>query len=527
MFESDRSHVAGSLLLAAPSSDVSPAVRTLLLGVEAVAAQVPADLSASVALADTAALLALGERLRALTLGRLADVDLRRLHEADGAPSTPAWVAAQGTSLGAGEVALARRMTTLPCLRSAVETGLLSVAVAARVAAALVTVRRFVDRPDGRIDGQDGEAVVQAVVLDGVRQLVLQSWAGLDDDDPRLSSLLAQLQDIADLPSSQAARLEGAFVLLASHLESAQVGPALARLVDAVVPSLLERKAADQHARRGLSLRRHSDGSGWYVSTGELDLETGELLHTLLTAEMSVDPDNPLDTDAYRAARADGWSSADGADGLVGTPPDPAAAGSSTPEHDPGDPLFGDGWCPGPRTLAQRRHDALRNGLRRHLSSGATGRRGKTAPQIQVTVGLDSLHGAPGTLGAVAASGTVLPRSLVRRWWCDSAVTRFVLGLGGRVVQTSHTERTLKAHERHAKAVETGGHCQGSGCTRGPGHPLIPHHATPWAASRTTSVTDTVLLCEQTHHLLHTGHPVRLKDGRWLDAHGWRRKPVF
>ncbi len=501
-------------------NDCSAAVATLLVDVEAVAAQAPAELPEAVALADAAALLALGERLRAVALARLADVDTRRLYEAEGAPSTSRWVAAQASSIPATEVALARRLATLPCLRSAVETGLLSMAAAARVASALVTVRRFVDRPDGRIDGQDGEVVVEAVVVDGVRQLVCEALGGLDDHDPRLLALVERLETVAATAASQAGRLEAAFVVLATHLEVGQVPAALARLVDAVVPSLLESKAADQHARRAFGLRPHHDGGGWYVTAGELDLETGELLHTLLAAELAVDADNPVDTEAYRAARDRGWTSADGDDGLS----------SSSLSH----PVGGDvsGHCPGPRTLPQRRHDALRNGLRRYLASGATGSRGKTVPQILVTVGLESLHGAPGSLGPVGASGQLLPRSLVRRWWCGndgqgSAVTRFVLGLGGRVLAASHTARTLRGHERRAKSLETGGHCQGAGCTRGPGHTLIPHHATPWSRCGTTSLGDTVLLCEQTHHEVHSGKAVRLKDGRWLTEHGWREEPVF
>ena len=105
-------------------------------------------------------------------------------------------------------------------------------------------------------------------------------------------------------------------------------------------------------------------------------------------------------------------------------------------------------------------------------------------------------------------------------------MTRFVLSLGRRVIDTSHTARTLTGHERRTKAVETGGRCQGAGCTRGPGARLVPHHVTAWAASRTTSLADTVLLCEQTHHDLHAGgKAIRLKDGRWLGADGWRPGP--
>ena len=111
-------------------------------------------------------------------------------------------------------------------------------------------------------------------------------------------------------------------------------------------------------------------------------------------------------------------------------------------------------------------------------------------------------------------------RSLVRRWWCDSAVTRFVLGLGRRVLETSHTERTLEPHERRIARLQTGGRCQGAGGRSGPGR-LVPHHADPWATSGTTSLAQTVMLCEQTHHQLHHGRTIRLKDGRRLGPHGW------
>ena len=515
---------------AAPT--LSPAVEALLSAFEAVAGRIPADLPGPVALADTAALLGLGERLRAVTLGHVADVDARQLHTADGSPSTSSWIAALQTSVPAGELALAKRLSGMPCLASAVESGLLSVAVAAKLAGALVKAKRHLDRPDGRIDGQDGEAVLTAVLLDGVRQLVCEALGGLADDDPRLLALVRRLGEVAAAPAPQLARLEAGFVLLAAHLEPAQLPGALTRLLDALVPSALERAAEDQHARRGFSLARHTDGSGWYVRAGELDLETGELLHTVLSAELAVDPDNPVDTAAFGRARQDGWTAADGADGLPGLAPAPAAGQASVGEaigDGPSDDGPSDdgpsGGCPGPRSLAQRRHDALRNALRRYLASGAVGLRSKTVPQIGVTLGLDALHGAPGSLGPVAASGAVLPRSLVRRWWCDSAVTRFVLSLGGKVLKTSHTTRTLKPHERRAKTVETGGWCQGAGCHRGPGHTLIPHHVDPWATSRTTSLRDTALLCEQTHHELHTGRTIRLKDGRWLNAQGWCADP--
>jgi hypothetical protein len=150
--------------------------------------------------------------------------------------------------------------------------------------------------------------------------------------------------------------------------------------------------------------------------------------------------------------------------------------------------------------------------------------RSKHVPQIAVTISEPALHGQPGALPARAGSGASWPAELVRRMICDSAVTRFVLSLGHRVVESSHTRRTLTPHERRIKEIETGGVCQAAGCNHGPatGHRLIPHHPTPYAVEPVTSVEDSVLVCELTHHDVHEGgRAVRLKDGRVLGPFGW------
>ena len=477
------------------TAGVSAPVRALTAAVDALLTQAPADLPAAQALTDATALVAELERLRALVLTRVADIDARKLHTLTDSPSTGTWLAAQQTSLTRTELAFARRLAAFPTVAAAVDAGALSVAVAARVCAALVKLRPHLDRPDGLIDGQPAEPTVQAVVVDGVLSLICQARGGMTDDDPLLQTLLSDLQTIAAAGRSELSRLTDAFVLLARHLEPGDLPGALAQLLDALLPNELERRAQDAHAQRGLRLRRKDDGSGWLITRGELDLECGELLHTVLTAELAVDQDNPTDTAAYTRARQDGW-----------TADDDLPTG-----------------CTSPRSLDQRRHDALRTALRRLLDSGTLGQRDKTAPHLAVTIPIGMLHDTPGSLPPVAASGARLPRSLVRQWWCDSSITRFVLGLGHKVIETSHTERTLKPHERRAKRIETGGRCQASGCTRGPGSRLLPHHADPWHRTGTTSLSDTVLLCEQTHHQLHTGHTIRLKDGRRLGPHGWIR----
>ncbi len=162
------------------------AVRALTDAVDALLVQAPADLPGPQALTDATALVTELERLRALVLTRLADVDTRQLHTLADAPSTGTWLAAQQSSLTRTELALARRLATFPAVAAAVDTGAVSVAVAARIAAALVKLRPHLDRPDGLIDGQPAEPTVQAVVVDGVLSLICQARGGISDDDPLL-----------------------------------------------------------------------------------------------------------------------------------------------------------------------------------------------------------------------------------------------------------------------------------------------------------------------------------------------------
>ena len=97
-----------------------------------------------------------------------------------------------------------------------------------------------------------------------------------------------------------------------------------------------------------------------------------------------------------------------------------------------------------------------------------------------------------------------------------------MLSLGRKVIETSHTERTLKPHERRALHAQWAGRCAVAGCTSPPGTPLVPHHPNPWHVTGTTSYHDTVPLCDSNHHDLHEGgRTLRLRDGRRLGPHGW------
>ena len=475
----------------------SPEIAALERAVAAVAERDPRQLLPVQALADTKALLGLMQSLKLATMHRVADVEERKLHRIDGAPTTTSWLRQHESGLTSSDVTLARRLPTLPTVAGAVADRTLDTAAAQRIAAHLVKLRRWVDRPDGLIDGQPAVQVLAAVICDGVRNEVCQAMGGLTDDDRRLRELIADLAEIESRPVSEIARLEAAFVLLAQHVEPGLLQGSLGMLVDALLPNELERRTKDAYDNRGFGAKPDFDGGGWHVTDGDLDCELGELLHEVLKAMMATDPENPVDTEAYRAARAEGWTDADGAAALAG-------------QH-----------AAAPRSRRQRQHDALKRALRLLLDSGVMGLRDKVPPQISVVVTDDGLSEAPGGTPAVGGSGVRLPRWLVRKTWCDSAVTRLVVGLGRKVIETSHTERTLKPHERRAKRIETGGWCQCAGCRSGPGSVLIPHHPDAWARTGTTSFWDTVLLCEADHTRLHMGETIRLRDGRLLNEHGW------
>ena len=462
----------------------SVAVRAAYESLARVLAVEPSGLPGPQALEDTRVLLRMREQLDAHLLRRLRDVELRGLHDLDALPTIGTWVEAQGSSVDRRMVGLARRIDRLPTVARELDSGRLSMLAAQRVSAAMDQISPFIDRPDGLIDGLDGEAVLEGVIVRGVVSLFGESKGGVADDDPRLLALLADLVEIHRSGVSQAERLEAAFVALAVRVESRFLRPALGLLVDALLPQRLADRSAEAHRRRALALERNDDRPGWRLE-GDIDDETGELLHAALTAAMATDPENADDTAAAAEARA----------GLSDQAPRPK-------------------WV--------RRHDALSRILRDWLGSGIAGSRGKVVPHISVRVGIEALHEGAGALPAVGASGATLPVGVVSRWLCDSSVTRFVMGLGNRVLELSHTERTLKAHERRAKQMETGGRCQAAGCHPPPGTPLIPHHPEAYARSRTTSFFDAVMLCERSHHDLHEGgKTLLLKDGRHLGPDGW------
>lgn len=484
------------------STDPGEQVQALVSAIDALAAVDPAALPGSVALARSRAVLQQVERLHAIALRSLADVETRSLHTLDDAPSLPAWVKGlQVPGVDGAQVALSRRLRQVPQIGSELAAGRMSNRTAALLTRTVARARAFLDRPDGLIDGQPGEAALEAVMVDGVVDRVAEQIAGASDAPARLHSLRQELAELNGNGRTQVARWEAALIVLARESDPVLLGSAIGMLVDALLPDEHRKRAERAEQDRGLDLHQNALGSGWFIK-GDLDDETGELLATVLDAAAVTDPAGPDDTRQY----------ADGRQAL-------------------GDDVPVDDWPvdqPRPRSTRQQRHDALRLGLRRLLDSGALGVRGKVAPHIAVTVPIGFLEGVPGALPARTDHGLRLSREAVRRMAGGSLFTRLVLDAAHRVVEVSHTQRTSTAVERLILKVQGGCVCSGAGCARGPatGHRLIPHHGGLFSKTGTTELADTVLFCEldHDHHLHDQRRTVRLKDGRVLGPDGWVRR---
>ncbi len=523
---------------AGPLPPPSPVVADLLRAVQRVVAVRPAQVDAAQALSDAQALLQAEQQLRVHDLTRLADVHARGLTELVGARSVKAWVREHRPDGDPGDALLAHRLRTFPVLNAAVQDGRVSLTAARKTAGALRQCGPHLDRADGLIDGLPGDLVLNAVV-GNVAALVCRELQGLHDTDPRLQLIIDRAQSLLALEGSQADRLEQALLWLAETIAPRALTGALDEIVVAVLPSLLEDRAAKGHERRGLSLSELPDGQGWHLC-GDLDLECGERLWTILRAAAAHDTRNPDDTAAWADARQHGATEPDDVWGPLGAR------------------LDTDGVLPHglPRGRRKRLHDAFSNALERYLAAGLGGLVSKTPVQIHVTIPEATLTGtATGTTTGTARgagtgtgaradetrrpgappprgdSGRLLPRSLVRSWWCDSTVTTTVLSLGGKALRTVHSQRTLTADERRALDLEGGNRCAGDGCCPGTPDPLTvlrPHHILGYAEDQITSLEQTLNVCDTLHHDLHTGkRTVKLRDGRWLNENGLVTHPTW
>jgi hypothetical protein len=468
------------------------------------------------ALARAGAVLMARERLAAVALAAVRDIDCRELYSLACAGSTHSWLR---TQLGGdqGQLGLARRLADRPQLSRALADGQISLRAAGQLSGALDRVPDQVDEP-----------VLVAVLTDGIAGLLGPVTGShlLAEVQPNPLMLTVRAELAAVTATSCAAtsappdtRLEPAVLLLARHLAPGLLGAALDYLLDALLPDGTDLPAPAEYY---LHLQPLLDGN-WDLR-GHLDPETGTLLAREIDRRHKTNTSQPAD--AADEAVGDEPAMTDEAAGDEPAAPDAPAGPTASP---------GDAWTADcdpyastssrPVPAGQRRHDALTQLLRD--AGSLTAGNGRPAPAaLLITSTIEALEGRlgalPGTLTTAGQPISLRPETL-RRLGCHSELTAVLLDAAGHPVGASSTRRSANRKERHTLRIQWGAHCAIAGCST----TTIPHHVIPWWLSRTTRLRDLLPLCEHDHRALHEDHrTLRLKDGRHIDELGWTKIPA-
>jgi hypothetical protein len=165
------------------------------------------------------------------------------------------------------------------------------------------------------------------------------------------------------------------------------------------------------------------------------------------------------------------------------------------------------------RTPAQRRADAMAELARRFLDHPDRPAVGGERPHVTLTVGIDALRGLRGGVSEFGHTGPVDP-SAARRWVCDAAISRIVLGPRSEPLDVGRRTHVVPAPIRRA-VIARDRHCAFPGCDRPPPW-CDAHHVVHWADGGDTALSNLVLLCRSHHRLIHrrAGFEVRMDEGR-------------
>jgi hypothetical protein len=167
-------------------------------------------------------------------------------------------------------------------------------------------------------------------------------------------------------------------------------------------------------------------------------------------------------------------------------PPDPAAA----PD--------------GPRSLPQRRADALVDIVNRHITGDTAG---GNPPNINTIIDVAHLTGISPRLAIawcdIDGIGPVT-KSVLDQLCCDARFTRFITAGASVILDMGRTARVATPAQRRALAIRDR-HCRFPGCSRQPRW-CDAHHVDGWVESLgETNIDNLILLCRRHHTLVHNG----------------------
>jgi hypothetical protein len=161
-----------------------------------------------------------------------------------------------------------------------------------------------------------------------------------------------------------------------------------------------------------------------------------------------------------------------------------------------------------PRTLPQRRHDALVEVFTHYLDHQTTRTGGHRRPHLNITIGLDTLETSTGQ--GSFDDGTPITATDARRTACDANIHRVITRADGSILDYGRTTRIISAALFTVLALRDRG-CRYPGCDR-PCHTTDAHHIRHWIDHGHTAPDNLVLLCRYHHGVIHRpGWTIELK----------------
>jgi hypothetical protein len=163
------------------------------------------------------------------------------------------------------------------------------------------------------------------------------------------------------------------------------------------------------------------------------------------------------------------------------------------------------------RTPAQRRHDALGEGINHALDQGTLPRRNGVRPHVNVTTTLEGLKNELGAPPADLELSLPISTRTLERLTCDCTISRVLLA-DSMVIDVGRATRTVSAPMRRALRTRDKG-CRFPGCDRQVDW-TNPHHIDHWSRGGPGDRENLVLVCYYHHRLVHEGGWQVIKSGR-------------
>ena len=152
-----------------------------------------------------------------------------------------------------------------------------------------------------------------------------------------------------------------------------------------------------------------------------------------------------------------------------------------------------------PRTLPQRRHDALEEVCDRLLRSGTLPDSGGTPTTVVVTISAEDLQARTGT--GTTSDGTSVSVPQLLDLADEAEIIPTVLNASGAVLDLGRTRRLASPSQTLALAARDGG-CSFPGCGQPPEW-CERHHVVAWMDGGKTDLDNLTLLCRYHHHNFH------------------------